>query len=63
MNMEKIKLEPEDIKALKELEPLIEHAREEIERAKRIGIDVSDLEAELNEAVALRDAILKEYGS
>jgi len=62
MNMEQIKLSEEEIKALKDLDPLIEHARAEIERAKRVGIDVSDLEAELNSAVELRDRLLKEYG-
>lgn len=61
--MEQIKLSKEDIERLKELDPLIDHAKEEIERAKRVGIDVSDLEEQLNEAVKLRDMLLKEYGT
>jgi len=59
--MDKIKLSEDDIRRLKELDPLIQHAREELERAKRVGIDVSDLEQQLNDAVALRDNLLKEY--
>jgi len=61
--MEQIKLSKEDIERLKELDPLIQHAKEEIDRAKRVGIDVSDLEEQLNEAVKLRDMLLKEYGT
>jgi len=59
---ERIKLSEEDIRTLKELEEDIEWLREEIERAKRVGIDVSDIEEQFRRAVALRENLLREYG-
>jgi len=55
-------LKPEDEAMLRGLQGDIDHARFELERAKRIGIDVSELEEQLNRAVQLRDDLLKTYG-
>jgi len=57
----KIYLSKEDIEKLKSLDHLIQHAFEELERAKRVGIDVSDLEEELKNVVDLRDKLIEEY--
>jgi hypothetical protein len=59
--MQKITLTPEQWKALKDLDVQIEFARREIERAKKVGIDMSTLEEELNRLVELRDRLLEEY--
>jgi len=57
----KIYLSKEDIEKLKSLDSLIQHAFEELDRAKRVGIDVSDLEEELKSVVDLRDKLIEEY--
>jgi len=57
----KITLSPEQYKALKDLESQIEYARRELERAKRVGIDVTPLEEEFNRIVELRNRIMEEY--
>lgn len=62
-NREPIKLSQEDINRLKALDADIAFAKAELERAKRVGIDVSKLEKQLEEAIKLRDSLLKEYGS
>lgn len=62
MVFEPIKLTAEQKKSLLDLEADIKLLKIEIERAKRAGIDVADLEADYNKAVKLRDGILKEYG-
>jgi len=55
-------LKPEDEAMLRALQGDIDHARFELDRAKRIGIDVSELEEQLERAVQLRDDLLKTYG-
>jgi hypothetical protein len=56
-----ITLSKEDYELLISLDKDIEQARYEIERAKRVGFDVSELEKQLNDAIALRQRILAEY--
>lgn len=43
-------LSQEDVKMVKDALEQVKRAREELSRAKRAGLDVSDLEARLNEA-------------
>lgn len=62
MVFEPFRLTPEQKKGLVALEADIKLLKSEIERAKRVGIDVAELEADYNKAVKLRDGILKEYG-
>jgi len=59
--MNKITLSREQYEQLKSLESQIEYARAELERAKRVGIDVSRLEEEFNRIVELRRRIMEEY--
>lgn len=62
MVFEPFRLTPAQKKSLTDLEADIKLMKMEIDRAKRVGIDVADLEADYNKAVKLRDGILKEYG-
>lgn len=55
------RLSPEQIANLREAQPHINAARANIERLKRIGLDVSQQEAELESAVNLRDGLLREF--
>jgi hypothetical protein len=57
----KITLSKEQYEALKSLDKQIEYAKFEIERAKRVGIDMTMLENELNRLIELRNRILEEY--
>lgn len=56
-----ITLSKEDYETLLRLEEDIKQAQYEIERAKRVGLDVSEFEKQLNEAIELRRKILEEY--
>jgi len=60
--MERIKLDPEDIQKLNDLDPDIEFLNTEIARAKRAGIDVTKLEKDLNDIIQLRKGLIREYG-
>lgn len=62
MVFEPFRLTKEMKKTLLDLEEDIKLLKLEIARAKRAGIDVTDLEADYNKAVKLRDGILREYG-
>ena len=62
MAFKPFKLTTEQKKSLTDLEADIKLLKIEIERAKRVGIDVADLEVDYNKATKLRDGILKEYG-
>lgn len=62
MVFEPIKLTAEQKKSLLDLAADIKLLKIEIDRAKRAGLDVAELEADYNKAVKLRDGILKEYG-
>ena len=57
-----VRLSREQEELLRALENDIKLARQELERAKAIGVDVSDLERRLDEAEKLRDELLKAYG-
>ena len=59
----KIRLSKEQEEILRALEDDIRVAEAELQRAKQLGIDVSDLEKQLEDAKRLRDMLLKEYGS
>jgi methionine aminopeptidase len=58
---EPIKLSPEDIEKLRSLQSIIDHARFELQRARKVGIDVDELEDMLEKAVQLRDRLLETY--
>lgn len=58
---QRITLSTEQYLQLKALDKDIEFARSELERAKRVGLDVSELERYLNEVVELRNRIMEEY--
>jgi hypothetical protein len=62
MAIQPIKLAPEDQRALEALGPDIAALESEIARAKRAGIDVTQLEADLKSTKSLREGILREYG-
>jgi hypothetical protein len=57
----KITLSKEDYEKLLGIGADLEHAKFELERAKKVGIDVKDIEAELNKVIDLRQRILEEY--
>jgi len=58
---ERIKLAPEMIKALEELEEDIAWIEEELRRAKRAGIDVEELERDYEKAKRMSEGLLREY--
>lgn len=62
MPLEPFRLTPQQKKMLLDMEADIKVLKMEIERAKRVGIDVADLEADYIKATKLRENILKEYG-
>lgn len=53
---------PAELQTLKDLDAQIKSLKEDLARAKRAGIDVSEMEAQLENADKLRRGILKEYG-
>jgi len=61
MPREPIKLKKEDYERLQKLEPDIEWLAMEIARAKRAGLDVSDLEKKFEETRRMREGLLREY--
>jgi len=61
MPREPIRLKHEDYETLKKLTPDIEWLAMEIARAKRAGIDVTDLEKKFEETRRLREGLLREY--
>ncbi len=62
MAREPIKLTAKDKKALLDLQEDIIWLGDEIEKAKRAGIDTSELEANYQKSVKLREGLLREYG-
>lgn len=56
-----VQLTPEMIASLHALEETVNVIGQEIERAKRAGLDVSELEDRLNNVESMRQGILKEY--
>ena len=63
MAIEPIRLTPEDQKALEGLADDIAALEAEIARAERAGLDVAKLKEDLAKAKALREGILREYGT
>lgn len=60
--MPRIELPPEMIADLRGLGTRIQDLERELERAKRAGLDMSDLEARLTELKTLRQGLLNVYG-
>ncbi len=52
---------PAELQTLKDLDKSIKELREDLARARRAGIDVTDLEAQLENADKLRRGLIKEY--
>jgi hypothetical protein len=63
MAIEPIRLTPEDRRTLEDLGPDIEALEAEIAKAERAGLDVTKLRADLKNAKALREGVLREYGT
>ena len=61
MPRERIYLSEEDISRLKEMEEDLVWLEEEIMRAERAGIDVTDLRKRYDEIVRLREGLIREY--
>jgi hypothetical protein len=53
---------PAELQTLKDLDKSIADLKKELARAKRAGIDVTELDAQLEGADKLRKGILAEYG-
>jgi len=60
--MERIKLPPEAIARLKELEKVIPFLEAELRRAERAGIDVTELRKDFEKYKLMREGLLREYG-
>ena len=60
--MAEIKMNASQRKALVASKANIDRLQQEIDRAKRAGLDVSMLQDKLDEARQLRDGLLREYG-
>lgn len=58
---EPIKLDPKDITVLQDMAVSIALLKKEVEKAKRAGIDVKEIEARLLETAKLREGLLREY--
>lgn len=58
-----VQLTPEQLNDLRALEDTHNLLRQEIERAKSAGLDMSDYEAKLAELEKVRSGILKVYGT
>lgn len=55
-------LSAEHQQQLSAMTPELNAARQTIEKMKRAGLDVSDLEARLQAAIQTRDGFLREFG-
>ncbi len=58
-----VQLTPEHLQSLRELEDTHNLIRQEIERAKTAGLDMSEYEQKLNALEATRQGLLEVYGS
>ncbi len=56
-----IKLESDKIKLLEDMALTVSLLKTEVAKAKRAGIDVSEIEEKLNTTARLREGLLKEY--
>lgn len=61
MAIPKFKLSPEAVKQLQEMQTDIDDLNEEIKRASEVGIDLAEVKTSLDEAVRLREGLLKLY--
>lgn len=60
---EPIMLDPQQTKKLQDMALSISLLKKEVEKAKRAGIDVKEIEERFNETIKLREGLLREYGS
>ena len=58
---EPIKLKPEQTKTLEDMAVSIALLKKEVEKAKRAGIDVKEMEEKLLATAKLREGLLREY--
>lgn len=58
---EQFKLTPEEVRTLRDVQPHINVARDTIERLEKIGVDVTEQRARLEQAVQIRDGLLREF--
>lgn len=58
---EPIKLKPEQVKELQDMAVSISLLKVEVEKARRAGIDVKEIEQRLIETAKLREGLLREY--
>lgn len=58
-----IQLTPEQLQDLRTLEDAHNTIRQEIERAKTAGLDMTEYETKLNQLEATRQGLLKVYGT
>ena len=59
--LQPIKLSPEMEETLKDMSPDIRTLEREVEKAKRAGLDVDDMDKKLAELKKIRLGLLKEY--
>lgn len=58
---EPIKLKPEQIKTLEDMGVSIALLKKEVEKARRAGIDMKELEEKITATAKLREGLLREY--
>lgn len=58
---EPIKLEPKDITILQDMALSIALLKKEVEKAKRAGLDMKEMEEKLLATAKLREGLLREY--
>ena len=63
MTITPFKLSPEREQALKDMAPDLTALQQEINKAARAGIDVTELAQKLAKTKSLREGLLREYGS
>lgn len=61
MKLERIYLSKEDVEKIKETEPILDWLAEELARAERAGIDVTDLRQKYEKLVRLKEGLIREY--
>jgi len=63
MAREKIKLTPEQLKRLNDLQADTDWLQEEIRRAEYVGLDVAELKERFNKMSSIRSRMIEEYGT
>lgn len=58
---EPIRLKPEQVKELQDMALSLTLLKTEVEKARRAGIDVKEIEQRLIETAKLREGLLREY--